>query len=375
MRVGFGVTVLQAGLVHQSLDGIGVYTQSLLDASTKAGLDVVPVAFDRHSSELGSYSVEDGGRFRLQAALSLTTGLAFPQTQNLVNQKNISLFHATDHLIPRIRKVPVVATVMDAIPLSNPEWVGYRFKKISNEAWRRSVHWADHVITISEYSKQEIIRWFRYPADRISVTPLAVDERWQLPPLPERLAALRSRYDLPEGYFLCVGTLQPRKNTMAVIRAHKRLPPALRKTHPLVVVGRPGWQCDDVVAALQTDPLVKWLQNLPTDDLIGLTGMATALVNVSLSEGFGLPVLEAFAAGAPVIASNTTSLPEVAGKAALLVSPLDTDAISQAMEVLALDMQLRATLMTRGRERIQQFSIAETTRRTVAVYMSVCRAW
>jgi glycosyltransferase involved in cell wall biosynthesis len=371
MRVGFGVTVLQTGLAHQSLDGIGVYTQSLLDASTKSGLDVVPVAFDRHSSELGSYAVEDGGRFRLQAALSLTTGLAFPQTQNLVNQKNISLFHATDHLIPRIRKVPVVATVMDAIPISNPEWVGYRFKKINNEAWRRSVHWADHVITISEYSKQEIIRWFRYPADRISVTPLAVDERWQVPPLPETLAALRSRYDLPEGYFLSVGTLQPRKNTMAVIRAHKRLPPALRQAHPLVVVGRPGWQCDDVVAALETDPLVKWLQYVPAEDLIGLTCMATALVNVSLSEGFGLPVLEAFAAGAPVIASNTTALPEVAGQAAFFVNPLDTDAISQAMEVLALDMQLRATLMTRGRERIQQFSIAETTRRTVAVYMSV----
>jgi alpha-1,3-rhamnosyl/mannosyltransferase len=125
------------------------------------------------------------------------------------------------------------------------------------------------------------------------------------------------------------------------------------------------------VAALQTDPLVKWLQNLPTDDLIGLTGMATALVNVSLSEGFGLPVLEAFAAGAPVIASNTTSLPEVAGHAALLVSPLDTDAISQAMEALALDMQLRATLTTRGLERLQQFTFAETTRRTVAVYRSV----
>jgi alpha-1,3-rhamnosyl/mannosyltransferase len=372
MRVGFGVTVLQKGLANQALDGIGVYTQSLFQNVRALGsLDVMPMAFDGQTDDLEGTRVGHAGTFINQAMWSLVTTLAFAQTQSWAKTEGLNLVHATDHLVPRLAKVPVVATVMDAIPLSNPEWVCYRFKKISNEAWRRSVHWADHIITISEYSKQEIVRWFRYPEERISVTPLAVNERWHVSPLPETLAALRSQYALPAGYFLSVGTLQPRKNTMAVIRAHKRLPPALRQLHPLVVVGRTGWHCDDVVAALQTDPLVKWLQYVTTDDLIGLTGMATALVNVSLSEGFGLPVLEAFAAGTPVITSNTTSLPEVAGNAALLVNPLIIDAISQAMEALALDTQLRTTLTTQGRERIQQFTFTETTRRTVAVYQSV----
>jgi glycosyltransferase involved in cell wall biosynthesis len=372
MRVGFGVTVLQRGLAHQAVDGIGVYTESLLQGlKARDGLDVMPMAFDGQTTDLHEARVGHAGPFMKQAVWSLLTTGAFAQTKSWTKTQALDLVHATDHLVPRLAKVPVVATVMDAIPLSHPEWVGYRFKKINNEAWRRSIHWADHVITISEYSKQEIVRWFRYPADRISVTPLAVDQRWQEKPLPEALAALRSQYALPAGYFLCVGTLQPRKNTMAAIRAHKRLPQALRQLHPLVVVGRTGWQCDDVVAALQGDPLVKWLQYVPTDDLIGLTGMATALVNVSLSEGFGLPVLEAFAAGAPVIASNTTSLPEVAGDAALLVNPLDTDAISQAMEALALDTQLSAEMTTRGRERLKQFSFTETTRLTVDVYKSM----
>jgi glycosyltransferase involved in cell wall biosynthesis len=372
MRVGFGVTVLQKGLTHQTVDGIGVYTHSLLQGLKAIdGLDVLPMAFDGETADLEGARVGQVGPFMKQAVWSLVTTGAFAQTQSWTRTHALDLVHATDHLVPRLAKVPVVATIMDAIPLAHPEWGSYRFKQIFNEAWRRSVHWADRVITISEYSKQEIVRWFRYPADRISVTYLAVDESWQLKPSPEALEALRIQYDLPAGFFLCVGTLQPRKNTMAVIQAHKRLPPALRQLHPLVVVGRTGWQCDEVIAALETDSLVKWLRYVPRDDLIGLTGMATALVNVSLSEGFGLPVLEAFAAGAPVIASNTTSLPEVAGHAALLVSPLDTDAISQAMEALALDMQLSATLKTRGRERLQQFTFAETTRQTVAVYRSV----
>lgn len=374
IKLGLGTTVLRNGLAQQSLDGIGVYTRSLLNTLTTyhPACAVHPFAFDDTNiaadPSLGP-RVADAGRFKYQALWSLLSQRPFEQTQKWAQLEKLDLVHATDHLIPKLCHVPVVATVMDAIPLSNPEWVGYRFKAINTEAWRRSVHWADHVITISEYSKREIIKWFRYPEHKISVTPLAVDDRWYEPIAPEAAKAVRAHYGLFQGYFLVVGTLQPRKNVMATLQAHRSLPGNIRSAHPLMIAGRAGWQCEDLVMELQkADPCVKWLAYVPDADLRCLVANATALVNVSLSEGFGLPLLEAFAAGTPAIAANTTSLPEVAGDAAMLVDPLDTPSITRAMKSMALDLEMRFEMAIRARQRSMSFSFGKTAGLTESVY-------
>lgn len=372
MRLGFGVTVLARCLQSGGVDGIGSYTRELLKRLLQAdGMTVVPVSFGVTTAAASDVpdNVAQFGKYPLVAALSAATGFNFTGSARLSGK--IDLMHATDHMIPKLGAVPVVATLMDAIPLSHPEWVSLRFRGLKNALWKKASHWAAHVITISEYSKCEIQEHFGLPPERISVTPLGVDERWFRPPAGGKREEVSSRLGLPDRYFLFVGTLQPRKNVGRVIEAYRALPRAVRDEVPLLVAGRAGWQCDDIVSALNSQaygPSIRWLRHLPDDDLLAVMQKATALVQPSLYEGFGLPVLEAFAAGVPVITSNTTALPEVAGDAAVLVDPLDTAAIAEAMMTLLENEELAASLRSRGRLRAREFSWDRTAAMTLAVY-------
>ena len=293
MRIGFGATVLARGLAQGGVDGIGSYTRELIQRMAQSpDIDLHPFAYSGPvSADMGASLIEVGD-FQRQALVSLATGLPFGAMQKALGGK-VDLVHATDHYIPKLRGIPVVATLMDAIPLAHPEWVTYRFKHIKTEAWRRSAHWAQHIITISEYSRTEIARWFKIPEKRISVIPLGVDERWFATPTPEALERVRSRYQLPERFFLAVGTLQPRKNMGTLIAAHRMLPSALRRAMPLVVVGKAGWGCDDVVAQLRDGDggALRWLQYVPDGDMLPLLRQASTLVFPSLHEGFGLSLI------------------------------------------------------------------------------------
>lgn len=372
MRVAYGVSVLAAAMQRGGADGIGRVAQEVLSRLEHAqGLDVLPFEFSPEPSGQipGALAV---GSFQRQALVALTTGMAFPSMQRRLRGQ-VDLVHATDHNVPRLHGLPVLATVMDAIPLSHPQWVSYRFKALKNEAWRRSVHWADHVLTISDFSRQEIARWFRISESRISVIPLGVDQRWSFSPDSAERERIRAAYDLPERFFLFVGTLQPRKNVDLLLKAHAGLPAEMRRACPLIVVGRRGWACDDLVARLQASAAseVRWLQYVPDDDLPTVLRLATALTCPSLYEGFGLPVLEAFAAGVPVIASSTTSLPEVAGDAALLVDPLDAVAWGEAMKILLRDQGLALRLSEKGRARARSFTWERTADELTRLYSTL----
>jgi glycosyltransferase involved in cell wall biosynthesis len=242
---------------------------------------------------------------------------------------------------------------------------------LKNVLWRKTTTWADHIVTISEFSKSEIAMHFKMNESRISVVPLGVDERFFNPLSKTEMTTALSGFKLPERYFLFIGTLQPRKNLIRVIEAHQSLPVSLRREFPLVIVGRLGWGCDDLLQLLQSFPEtepVYWLGGV--DDLAkrALLQQATALIFVSLSEGFGLPVLEAFAASTPVIASNTTSLPEVTGDAALLVDPLRTDEIANAMEKIACSTTFAEQIIAKGLIRSRSFTWDLCAEKTRAIY-------
>jgi glycosyltransferase involved in cell wall biosynthesis len=376
MRVGFGTTVLASGLAHGGVDGIGSYTRELgTQLSRLDGVTLVPTGFRVMVADNffpGSNAPINLGRYASMAALNSVTPLTCLGEKSLMGQ--VDLFHATDHLIPKFSNIPVVATLMDAIPLSNPEWVRQRLAPVKRWLWRQAGHWADHVITISEYSKHEIVEHFGISPEKISVTPLGVDERFFDRIDAASRAEVVERLKLPERFFLFVGTLQPRKNLERALEAHAKLPAAMRADVPLVVVGRAGWGCEGLVARLTDRNLggmVRWLQYLPDYEVRCLMQTATALIFPSLCEGFGLPVVEAFASGLPVVTSNTTSLPEVAGEAALLVNPEDageiSDALHQVIEVSGLAERLTAA----GLQRARQLSWKACAQGTLDVYQRV----
>lgn len=373
MRIGFGATLLARGLNGGGLDGIGSYARDLGRALIEeGGVSLTPVTFggslpfDALPGSLPSVRLAG---FPPQALASACSSTAFPGSRKLAEK--IDLFHSTDHLVPRLRGVPVLASVMDAVPLSHPEWVNKRLGGLKAFLWRRTMRWADHVITISEFSKGEIVEHFGIDESHVSVIPLGVN--------PSRfgrldraiIAGVLDHHGISSNFFLFVGTLQPRKNLERVLDAHARLPVDVQSSHPLVVVGRPGWGCDGLVTRLQgleSSGRVRWLRYLPDTEVRALMQSADALVFPSLYEGFGLPVVEAFAAGLPVITSCTTALPEVAGDAALLVDPLDVDEIAAAMQRVIEDEGCAASLREKGLARARELTWSECARKTAEIY-------
>jgi len=368
MTVAWGSTALAHGSNLGGHDGIASYVLRL-QSSLSDVPDVLlrPFEFSRNSA---TKAQKNWGSFTRQAAWSLVTGRTFYAAQASTLRLKPDVVHATDHLIPRLEGMPVVATLFDAIPLSHPQTLRSPAGRLKAGLWRRTADWATEVITISEHSKREIVKWFGISEENIKVTPLGVDDDWYQPVADERQLEVVAKHNLPERFFFFVGTLQPRKNIRRIIDAHKTLPPAFRRECPLVIAGRHGWKCDAEVAELRSceDGTLRWLHYVPSEDLLPIFKQATALVWPSLNEGFGLPVVEAFAAGLPVVTSNTTSLPEVAGDAALLVNPENTGEIAEAMSQMATNDAMRSDLRTRGLSRAKQFTWVRTARLTIDVY-------
>jgi alpha-1,3-rhamnosyl/mannosyltransferase len=390
IRVGFGVTALakaQAGGAH---DGLSHYTQELLTRfEQRSDLACVPFSFgtalpavdrmllgdDQHAAPEAHPDAHPKAQSQVlrpypaAAAWSVLSGQDFIGVDRLASR--IDLLHATDHHIPKCQSVPVVATLMDAIPFSHPEWTNGSFRSLKNALWRQAIGWADRVITISEYSKSELVKWAGVDPEKIDVISLGVDQRWFSEVTAELCARVRQTHRLPNTFFISVGTLQPRKNVLSTIQAHRALSPSERKQYPLVIVGRAGWKCEEVIALIEQDSrsgMVRWLPKVTDEDLFVIVKLSQGLVFPSLAEGFGLPVLEAFAAQVPVITSNTTSLPEVAGDSALCVPPLDVEAIAEALRQLIDDTALRQTLKQKGLNRALQFSWNTCADSTFAVY-------
>lgn len=373
MRVGYGVTVLANGIKADGVDGIGHYTSELGNELIKHNLaTVTPISFGTPVPKQlfrGSAETITLERFSLLTAAAAVWPSGIPGSHRL--KEKIDLFHATDHLVPRLGNIPVLATVMDAIPLSHPEWITQRLKTLKISVWRHTIRWADHIITISEYSKQEIVKYFGIKEENISVVSLGVAKRYFDRVDPIISAHILKKYGLPKMYYLFVGTLQPRKNLERLLRAHEMLPADLKKSFPLVIVGREGWGCNELVKAInkkEEGGQVYWLKYLPDTEVIALMQAAQALVYPSLCEGFGLPVLEAFASGLPVVTSNTSALPEVAGDAALLADPEDIESIMDGMKRVVEDSDLTLTMRKKGLERARKMSWSACAKNTMSLY-------
>jgi alpha-1,3-rhamnosyl/mannosyltransferase len=390
LRVGLSTTTMEPALNGGRLDGIGVYTEALLRHLPQAGCEVRPLSFapPGRADRLGvgralplSFPLATVGDLLLPASASLAVKDGVQVAPGGARQPNappagpIDLFHATDYRIVRM-DCPVVATLHDALPITHPEWCNPRLRGLKNWLQARAARKADHVIAHTRFAITELVQSFGVDPDRISVVPAGVDAAWlDRPPEPD-IAATVAQHGLRPGYFLFVGTLQPRKNGERLLAAYLALPPVVRAARQLVVVGMAGARSETLVrqmrAAIQNGENVVWLEHLTSyAQLRHVYAAAGVFVFPSLYEGFGIPVVEAFASNVPVIASNTTSLPEVTQGAALEVDPLSVPDLSAAMLSLARDESLRARHVAAGQRRALQLTWAETARKTAAVYQSV----
>jgi glycosyltransferase involved in cell wall biosynthesis len=286
------------------------------------------------------------------------------------------VFFSPSHYAPRFTPVPSVISVMDLSYLYFPQlfdekdlyqlknWTAYSVKK------------ASRVLTISNSSKNDIIKEYKASSGKIAVTYPGIKSSLDLQPNIYAMNQLKTKYGLADKFILFVGTIQPRKNIVRLIEAFAEVKKDESIPHDLelVIVGKKGWLYEDILSTPQKLGIgksVKFLENVNDDSLIPLYEHALCFVLPSLYEGFGLPVLEAMQNGCPVITSNVSSLPEAGGDACLYVNPEDSTDIAEKIKKLVNNDRLRKELIEKGRKQAAKFSWEKTARETLSVLEEV----
>jgi glycosyltransferase involved in cell wall biosynthesis len=280
------------------------------------------------------------------------------------------LIHGLAFALPLAWRGRSVVTILDLGFLRYPRAFNRGNRLYLSVFTRLAARRADRVLTISEHGRQEVVELLGVPPSRVTTTYCAADARFR--PLPTaEVEAFRRRRELPERFILYLGTLEPRKNVATLVRAYARLRSEWPRTPRLVLAGGRGWQYQEVYETIERLGLSNHVR-LPgfvsAEEQPLWYNAAAVFAYPSLYEGFGLPPLEAMACGAPVVASNVSSLPEVVGEAGLLVPPFDEGAIGSALRRALEDESLAARLRQAGPERAAQFSWHRMALETLRTY-------
>jgi glycosyltransferase involved in cell wall biosynthesis len=311
--------------------------------------------------------------FKVRQTLPHTPLVRIPLTLSAELRRHpVDVLHV-QFTAPPFAPCPVVTTIHDLSFEHLPETFKRRSRAQLRLTVRRTARKAALILTLSEFSRQDIIETYAVDPERVLVTPAAAPTHFKPVDDETELKKIRERYGIGANYLLSLGSIQPRKNLTRLIEAYSRLRAARSASRlpQLVIAGKRGWLDHEVFRAGQQDGLnksVKFIGYVPEEDLPALYSGAMCFVYPSYFEGFGLPVLEAMQCGAPVIAGNQTSLPEVAGAAALLFDPFDTKALGETLARVIDHPDYRAELRIKGLKRAAEFSWIATARLTLRAY-------
>ena len=289
---------------------------------------------------------------------------------DLFSTETIDIVHGTNFVHFPVLRGKSIITIHDLAYMRYPEVT-------SDQIYRHHIKWVpysakrcDRIIAVSLQTKKDIVELLSVPEDKIDVVYSAADGQFH--PMPaEEAKAVTDLYGLPDAYFLAVGTVEPRKNLITLLRAYKKLLDAGCREPRLVIVGPRGWKYNPIMEYIKEQDLedrVVFTGYVPDEHLPALYNRARALVYPSVYEGFGLPLVEAMSCGIPVIASNLTSIPEIVGDAGLLFPPTDAEQLAELMRDIWTDHGLHGQYAQKALDRSRRFSWEETARQTLSVY-------
>lgn len=367
--------------VHQGA-GLARYAERLASHLLSEQAEQVRLGFfyNRHSGHLPPPGLRDTPAVTLPLGqlawrLSVLASQVARQTYRPIQQQMgprrgpiAPVYHATEHLLPRLQ-TPTVLTVHDLIFERYPEHHTQRNRLYLRVAMPLYVKAASAIIAVSRHTQRDLVELYGADPRKIHVVYEGVDERFR-PAEEGEIRRVAEQYSPDRPYLLMVGTLEPRKNHAAALRALARLK-AWGWPHRLLLVGGQGWLFEPIRQQIEADGLggdVHFGGYVPDEDLAPLYSGAAAVLVPSLYEGFGFPVLEAMACGAPVVCSSASSLPEVAGEAALLVRPDDDLGLAHAVHLLLSQGAAAQMLGEMGRVQAAQYRWDTCARETVAVY-------
>lgn len=273
-------------------------------------------------------------------------------------------------------KGKIIALIHDLIPLKLPEYIKHdnyeRIKKSFGIRVKEIISRASKIITVSDFSKRDIAEYFHIDVNRIEVVHCGIKpEKFSCERSSgDYLRNLKAKYNLPEKYILHFGSCLPQKNVETLIKAYSMLPDKIRNEYVLMITN-PNDSVKRFAESNDIAQRVIYAEDIPESDKPGIYQLASLFVWPSLYEGFGIPVLEAMASGVPVICSNSTSMPEVAGDAAILVDPLDDSGMSKEIEHVLTDSDLRNELIAKGYENIKRFSWDNSAKKVHDIIMNL----
>ena len=290
-------------------------------------------------------------------------------------RERIDLFHAPHYVLPPLTPCRSIVTIHDCVHLMFPQYLPNRLA----HTYALAAFWAatrrsTRILTVSEASKRDILRFFKVPPEKVTVIPNAIDERFRIAPAEEEIVRVRERYQLSDRFVLYAGNVKPHKNLERLLDAFFILRREGVDDLKLLIIGAEISKYATLRRAVHRYNLhkhVRFLGFVPDETLVVLYRLADAFVFPSLYEGFGLPPLEAMASGTPVLTSNVSSLPEVVGDAAILINPYDPRSIADGMRRLLTDATLRQDLKARGLARSHQFSWDRSVSRICEIYREV----
>ena len=275
-------------------------------------------------------------------------------SHNFLMSTKSDIYHFFNFTIPKNIKGKVIITIYDTVFFSAPETMG-DMKAISE--YKYAAERSDLIITISESAKSDIIKHFNVDEKKIQIVTPGIDlQKYSYNYTDIELENIRKKYDLPKSYILYLGTIEPRKNIERIVKAFKNYKKEVNDDLKLVIVGKKGWKYDDImklIESMRTDIIITGY--IDEEDKIPIYKLAQIFVFPSLYEGFGMPVLEAMASGTPVVTSNISSMPEVAGDAGILVNPFNENEIFEAYKQILSNKKLQKEMIEKGLEQAKNF--------------------
>lgn len=293
-------------------------------------------------------------------------------------EQKVDLLHCTANTAPLWYKNPMVVTIHDVIYLESFDFSGSAYQNFGNVYRRfivpRIAKKAKRIITVSEYAKKIISKRLGIAENKIEVVYNGVHPSYEQIQNIKQLDNVQQRYRLPDKFLLHFGNTASRKNTIGVLKAYHLYTQQNSHTFPLVITGIERALLSKLLQSVKAEELLDQIilpGYIASDDLPAIYNLAFIFLYPSLNEGFGMPVIEAMACGTPVITSTVTSLPEVAGDAALLVDPYNENEICNAIETLTSQPELCTSLRIKGLNNAKRFSWETAAKKTMAIYKSV----
>ncbi len=284
--------------------------------------------------------------------------------------KEVDIIHSTDFVLPASKKKKSVITIHDLIFLKFSQLYTSKNLLYMKRMAAFSANRADKIIADSESTKQDIIELLQIKEEKIKVVYPGIEERFK-PANKQEIALTSKKYNLPQNYILNIGTIEPRKNLNNLIDAYLNLDKEITDKYRLVIIGNKGWKYEDIFSKLKTAKGIFVIENVEDKDLPAIYSQASVFVYPSLYEGFGLPIIEAMACTAPVTCSNTSSMPEAAGNAAILFDPDNVKEIAASIKKILSDEKLSAKLKKAGLAQAKKFNWQKTAQQTLDVYNEV----